>query len=132
MTNATADAGTDDKPEHAPIDLATMRASTALLIGPDDAPEALPPTGDELDTLTLRIRGQMELILPEVEVLAEKAPRKSVVQYCAFACIGEARRKLTATAAANRGGAVAYARRLARSLNALCDHYENLQPGVSA
>ncbi|WP_425579167.1 DUF6415 family natural product biosynthesis protein [Streptomyces lannensis] len=28
------------------------------------------------------------------------------------------------------GGDVAYARRLARALNALCDHYEALQPPV--
>ncbi|MFF3451246.1 DUF6415 family natural product biosynthesis protein [Streptomyces sp. NPDC002667] len=39
--------------------------------------------------------------------------------------MGEARRKLDITPKPGISSGVAHARRLARALNALCDHYEN-------
>ncbi|WP_328441740.1 DUF6415 family natural product biosynthesis protein [Streptomyces sp. NBC_00444] len=109
----------------APPDIATMRAATASLLGPDDAPDALPPPTDETDTLTLQLRGHIELMIPEVEQAAGSR-FKDVQSYCAMACAGEARRKMGVTPRAGLDAGVAYARRLARSLNALCDHYETL------
>lgn len=110
----------------APLDIATMRTAIDRLLDPDAAPDVLPPTGDELETLTRQIRGHMELLAPEVEQAAEKLSKESIPRYCALACVGEARRRLADTPRPAPGGAAAYARRLARSLNALCDHFEHL------
>ncbi|MFK0139914.1 DUF6415 family natural product biosynthesis protein [Streptomyces murinus] len=55
---------------------------------------------------------------------AERLPKDSVAQYCASACIGGARSKLQARPAPRADGEVEYARRLARVLRALLDHFE--------
>lgn len=110
-----------------PPDLATMRETASRLLGEDDGPDALPPSADEVNTLTLTLRGHLELLAPEVERIAGK-PR-DIPRYCALACVGEARCKLRATPAPGASGAVAHARRLARVLNALCDHHERLADG---
>ena len=110
---------------HDPPDLETMRATVARLLGPDGGPEALPPAAGEVDMLTRMMRGQLELLIPDVERLVG-GRTKNVSQYCALACIGEARGKLSAEPLPGLSGAVAYARRLSRVLAALCDHYENL------
>ncbi|MFE0547094.1 DUF6415 family natural product biosynthesis protein [Streptomyces sp. NPDC058891] len=105
-----------------PVDIDTMRHSISRLIGPDT--ESL--EGPELAGLTGLLRGHMQLIIPEIEQAAGNLPRDDVPRYCALACIGEARAKLRAAAGAGPDRAAAYARRLARSLAALCDHYEAL------
>jgi hypothetical protein len=109
-----------------PPDITTMRAVVDRLLDPDASPEALPPAADELDTLTLQIRGHLDLLMPEVEQAAQRLPKDYIPRYCALACLGEARGKLRAQPSPTPHGPVAYARRLARVLNALCDHYENL------
>jgi hypothetical protein len=105
-----------------PVDIDTMRHSISRLIGPDTES----PEGEELAGLTGLLRGHMQLIIPEIEQAAGKLPMDDVPQYCALACIGEARVKLRATAGDGPDRAVAHARKLARSLTALCDHYEAL------
>lgn len=105
------------------VDTDTMRSSIALLL-PHETVQ--PPAGEQLATLTSALRGHMELIVAEVEQLAAQLPADDVPRYCALACVGEARAKLSAQAAPGAHGAVAYARRLARTLSALCDHYEAL------
>ncbi|MFJ9760064.1 DUF6415 family natural product biosynthesis protein [Streptomyces sp. NPDC101149] len=105
-----------------PVDIDTMRHSISRLIGPDT--ESL--EGPELAGLTGLLRGHMQLIIPEIEQAAGNLPRDDVPRYCALACIGEARTKLRAPAGDGPDRAAAYARRLARSLAALCDHYEAL------
>ncbi|MER5211963.1 DUF6415 family natural product biosynthesis protein [Streptomyces sp. NPDC002838] len=112
-----------------PLDVVAMRATAHLVLGPDDAPDALPPAGEELDTLTGTLRGHLELIAPEVERAAKRLHKDSIPRYCALACVGEARGKLQAKPNPSPHGPVAYARRLARVLNALCDHHENLREG---
>ncbi|MXM66096.1 hypothetical protein GR925_22250 [Streptomyces sp. HUCO-GS316] len=109
-----------------PVDLALMRETTRTLLTPDAVPEALPPCADELDTLTRVLRGHLELLVPEVETVAGGIDRQSIQRYCALACVGEARGKLRAEPKPGLHGAVGHARRLARVLNALCEHYENL------
>lgn len=109
-----------------PPDIATMRAVIDRLLDPDAAPEALPAAGAELDTLTLQVRGHLALLLPEVEQTAKRLSRESIPRYCALACIGEARERLRSKPTARYGGPPGYARRLARALNALCDHWEAL------
>ncbi|MGP4043975.1 DUF6415 family natural product biosynthesis protein [Streptomyces sp. 2A115] len=102
-----------------------MRETADRLLGPDAGADALPPTADEVDTLTRTMRGQLELLMPDVERAVGGRP-KNVAQYCALACVGEARGKLSTEPGPGTSRAVAYARRLARVLNALCDHYERL------
>ncbi|MCH5677950.1 DUF6415 family natural product biosynthesis protein [Streptomyces gilvus] len=124
MGHATAQppatAGVDERPP----DVATMRATARRLLGPDDGPDALPPAAD-IDTLTLALRGHLELILPDVEQAAGPDPA-TVKAYCALACVGEARRKLAITPNPELASRVAHARRLARVLLALCAHHDEL------
>ncbi|MGW6735722.1 DUF6415 family natural product biosynthesis protein [Streptomyces sp. NPDC055013] len=117
---APADQGSADPP-----DILTMRASVRRLLGPDDAPDALPPNAGELDTITLTLRGHLALIIPEVERAVGPRP-KDTSTFCALGCVGEARGKLRHMPGATWESRVVHARRLARVLNALCDHYERL------
>jgi hypothetical protein len=105
-----------------PVDIATMRQTIGRLLPPDAEPAGI----SEVETLTNLLRGHMQLIIPKIEQAAGKLPMDDVPRYCALACIGEARAKLRAAAGHGPHRAVAYARRLARSLAALCDHYEAL------
>ncbi|MER5912298.1 DUF6415 family natural product biosynthesis protein [Streptomyces sp. NPDC001982] len=107
-------------------DIETMRETVDRLLDPDAVPETLPPTDAELATLTSLLRGHLELLMPEVEQAALKLSKSSIPRYCALACLGEARQKLAAQPSPAPGGDVAYARRLARALNALCDDFEKL------
>ena len=67
------------------VDVETMRETTALLLGPDDERDALPPAVAELDTLTAMLRGHLALLIPEVEAKARQLPKDSVRRYCAVA-----------------------------------------------
>jgi hypothetical protein len=118
LVHSTADS------REAPPDIATMRATAALVLGPDDGPNALPPAA-EVDALTERLRDHLEVLIPEVARTAGPRPY-SVQSYCALACVGEARGKLRVTPGNVLEVRVAYARKLARSAKALCDHYERL------
>ncbi|MFF7521295.1 DUF6415 family natural product biosynthesis protein [Streptomyces pseudovenezuelae] len=119
---ATAEAGLTE----APPDLATMREAVDRLLDPEAVPEALPPAPGALETLTIQLRGHLDLLMPEVEQAALRLPKNDIPRYCALACLGEARGKLRAEPSPTPHGPLAYARRLARVLNALCDHYEQL------
>ncbi|MGW2701555.1 DUF6415 family natural product biosynthesis protein [Streptomyces sp. NPDC001340] len=70
-----------------------MRESVALLL-PHETVTA--PAGEQLATLTATLRGHMELLIPEVEQIATQLPADDVPRYCALACVGEARGKLSA------------------------------------
>ncbi|MEU6285677.1 DUF6415 family natural product biosynthesis protein [Streptomyces sp. NPDC047028] len=108
------------------VDIPTMRETVAFLLGPDDDREVLPPAPAELDALTAMLRGYLALVIPEVEEKVRQLPKDSVSSYCARACIGEATRKLRVGDGDTQLIRVANARKLARSLKALCDHYERL------
>ncbi|WP_314223480.1 DUF6415 family natural product biosynthesis protein [Streptomyces zaehneri] len=101
-----------------------MRKTARVLLDPDAFAPA--PAGPELDTLTLAARGHLALLIPEVEQAARRPKRDSIPRYCALACLGEARGGLRAGPSRASGGALVYARRPARVLGALCDHYERL------
>ncbi|MGW6905679.1 DUF6415 family natural product biosynthesis protein [Streptomyces sp. NPDC054940] len=107
----------------APPDIETMRETADRLLDADAG--VLPPSAAEVDTLTSTMRGQLELLIPDVQQLVGDRP-KNVAEYCALACVGEARRKLSISPKPGYDSRVAYAQRLARVLNALCDHYERL------
>lgn len=108
--------------ERAPVDLETMRATARRLL----AETAEPPMPDELATLTLQLRGHIMLTIPEVEAAAGRLPKDDIPRACALACIGEARIRLGLEPGRTLPAGIAHAQRLARSVAALCDHYENL------
>lgn len=127
MTQATAPQALATGARPAPPDLTTMRETARLLLGTDAAPGPLPVVSDDLAaTHTEVLRGHLEVLVPELERVIQRLPQESISRYCALACIGEARGKLRAQAMPVTGGTVAYARRLARVLRALCDHYQAL------
>ncbi|MEV5103048.1 DUF6415 family natural product biosynthesis protein [Streptomyces massasporeus] len=130
------------KPQETPTDTAAlalpdlekMRESAGLVLNRDGAPETVPPAGDELDTLTAALRGHIALLTPEVDQAARLLPENSKTRASALACVGEARGKLRAPELgfAVQAGGVMYARRLARVLTALCDHYDIVSAEVEA
>jgi hypothetical protein len=120
--NGTVAAGSDTLPP----DVATMRQAVDRLLDPHAVPKAQPPVGEELATLTLQIRGHLQLLIPVVRAAALRQHKDSVPRYCALACLGEASNRLGSQPSPAKGGDLAYARRLARALNALCDHFEAL------
>ncbi|MFF1279903.1 DUF6415 family natural product biosynthesis protein [Streptomyces sp. NPDC058299] len=124
--NATTKPGSDT----APVDIATMRETAAKLLGPDDRSEALPPVPEELALFTSMLRGHLALLIPEVQAKAGQLPKDCIPRYCALACVGEAGRKLRVGDGCTPAVRVSVARKLARSVNALCDHYEKLDGEV--
>ena len=107
-----------------PVDIATMRETATQTLGPEDATDVPLPPPETLDILIGRLRGHLELLIPEVEKNLARLPQESSRRYCASACAGEARGKLTARPAPRPDGQMEYARRLARVLRALLDHFE--------
>jgi hypothetical protein len=127
--NATAPpAVVEDTP-----DLATMRETAHRLLAPDAGPDALPPVGEELATLTATLRGHIELLAPQVEQAAGRLPENAPTRLSAVGCAREARGKLRAPelSFAVLTGTVLYAQRLARVTLALVEHYETVSAAVT-
>ena len=99
-----------------PLDLSTMRAAADRLLAED----AEPPSQDELETLTLQLRGHLMLTIPEVEQLAGQLDEDTTPRVTALAGVGEARIRLDLEPGSNLPAGVAHAQRLARSVAALC------------
>ncbi|MFF8872675.1 DUF6415 family natural product biosynthesis protein [Streptomyces massasporeus] len=106
-----------------PLDVETMRACADRILVQDG--EALSP--EMLETLTLQLHGHLMLIVPEIETAAPTTSEDSVAPACALFCVGEARLRLSARPGLDLStrSRTAHARRLARSVRTLCDHYEN-------
>ncbi|WP_179023757.1 DUF6415 family natural product biosynthesis protein [Streptomyces sp. IMTB 2501] len=104
-----------------PLDLETTRACAARVLATDT--EA--PHPEELETLTLQLRGHIVVAIPEVETAALALPEDGVPRVCALFCVGEARLRLSAEPGRHLSARIAHAQRLARSVRALCDHYED-------
>lgn len=115
-----------DETAELPVDVATMRQTVNVLLDPDAAPDVFPPSGAELETLTATIRGHIEILAPEVEAAARELKPNSIRRHGILSCVWEANSRLEAEPSKRYGGPVGNARRLARSLNALLDHYEAL------
>lgn len=105
-----------------PADVALMRDAARRLLAED----AEPPSPEALDTLTLQLRGHIMLLIPDVESAALRLPDDDVPRACAMACIGESRMRLNLEPGRSLPAGIAHAQRLARSVNALCDHLENI------
>ncbi|MFJ3229777.1 DUF6415 family natural product biosynthesis protein [Streptomyces sp. NPDC086787] len=105
-----------------PPDLATMRATARRLLAGD----AKPIGGNELEALRLALRGHLQLLIPEVEKLACGLPKGDIPAACAMAGVREAETRLRLGTGENSPVRMSVAMRLARSVNALCDHYTAL------
>lgn len=98
-----------------PVDTAVIREAALRLLDED----AEPPSPEELETLTLQLRGHLMLLIPELEAVAPEDAR-------AQAGIGEARRHLDTEPRSGLPAGIAHAQRLARSVQALLTHLERL------
>jgi len=111
---------TDQLTETIPPDVETMRATASRALA-----LAAPPTVADIVLLLEHLRGQVELMVREVEPLATAKP-DSVVKTSARYGVAEAHRKLSLGMGGPVSARLAHARRLARVLAALCTHYETL------
>ncbi|MEV7976229.1 DUF6415 family natural product biosynthesis protein [Streptomyces sp. NPDC086519] len=105
-----------------PPDIATMVATADRLLALD----AKPIGADDLDTLRLTLRGQIELMIPLVEQQAGRFPKGDVSRECALACTREAQTRLGLGVGGNSPVRMSVAMKLARSVVALCHHYQSL------
>ncbi|MEV5314025.1 DUF6415 family natural product biosynthesis protein [Streptomyces sp. NPDC052610] len=103
-----------------PLDIDAMRTSADCLLAED----AEAPSPEELETLTLQLRGHLMLTIPEVETAALALPADSESRACSIFCVGEARLRLSGEPGRTLPARIAHAQRLARSVRVLCDHYE--------
>ncbi|HLL34728.1 MAG TPA: DUF6415 family natural product biosynthesis protein [Streptomyces sp.] len=108
-----------------PLDVQVMRADARSLLAED----ADLSSEEELETLTRQLRAHLMFAIPVVEALADRFPEGDVPSACAYSAVMEARTRLGLAPRRSLAGRVAHAQRLARSVNALCDHYENLSGG---
>ncbi|MFI1356560.1 DUF6415 family natural product biosynthesis protein [Streptomyces sp. NPDC020898] len=77
--------------------------------------------------LTLTLKGHLALVIPEVDrVASARRGEDTFARADARMAIAETCRKLRFKPSPALSAHIAYARRLSRSLNALCDHYEQL------
>jgi hypothetical protein len=121
MAQRTTEPGQQEADHTAPPDITTMRATAARAL--HDVPAA-----DDLDTLASTLRGHMHILIPEVEQLASR--RRDTAGISARACADEARRKLNLGNGDIEAVRVSVVQKLARSVDALCRHYETLGGGA--
>lgn len=107
-----------------PVDSPTMRELVSRLLGADSEL----PSRDELEIWTLQLRGHLMLLIPEVEKVTAGRSLDDIPRACALAGVAEARTRLDLTPGAGLPAGIAHAQRLARSVNALLDHLQNLPP----
>ncbi|TJZ53026.1 hypothetical protein FCH28_17880 [Streptomyces piniterrae] len=107
------------------IDMRTILRSLDAVLA-EGAPV---PRHDELEDVTLLLRGHIALLIPEVLELAWGLPADDAVRCAALAGVREARRKTGELAGAGSGlvSAWRYAQQLARVCRALVHHYGQLQ-----
>ncbi|MFF9034344.1 DUF6415 family natural product biosynthesis protein [Streptomyces sp. NPDC014892] len=105
-----------------PPDIATMRSTADRILASD----AKPVSPEGLETLRIAMRGQIELLIPVVQCLAAGFPKGDIPRECALAGAREASARLQLGADGSSPARMSVSMKLARSVVALCDHYENL------
>lgn len=108
--------------DQAPPDIATMRSTADRIL----AFGAEPISNEDLETLRLAMRGQIELLIPTVQALAAGFPKGDIPRECALAGAREASMRLRLGVGGPRPVRMSVSMKLARSVVALCDHFENL------
>ena len=106
----------------APVDLQTMRETAALLLAPD----AEPPSPEELKKLHQMLDGMAHVAIPEIEVASGRLPKDDIPRACALACVGEARMRLRLPPGETFERQLSLTTKLARSVRALADHCQTL------
>ncbi|CBG68763.1 MULTISPECIES: DUF6415 family natural product biosynthesis protein [Streptomyces] len=114
-TSAAADL--DDPP-----DITTMRSTADRILAFD----AQPIAPKDLETFRICMRGQIELLIPAVQGLAARFPKGDIPRECALAGAREASMRLRLDVGGSSPVRMSVSMKLARSVVALCDHYENL------
>lgn len=122
MTHRTAPPAPATDLDQAPPGIATMRTTARRLLAEDAKSIGL----EELETLRLALRGHIQLLVPVIEALTLGLPNDDVPKACALACTREAEMRLRLGVGGYPPVRMSVAMKLARSVNALCDHYENL------
>ncbi|GCB49490.1 DUF6415 family natural product biosynthesis protein [Streptomyces sp. NL15-2K] len=100
-----------------PLDITTMHADAERLLarGPE------PLSDEELETVRLRLRGYIQLLIPEVEQSVSPLPWGDSRREHALTCAGEARMRLWLGPGNTLPVRYSVLHRLARSVLALCD-----------
>ncbi|MEV6835531.1 DUF6415 family natural product biosynthesis protein [Streptomyces sp. NPDC051133] len=122
MATPATGSTTSEELDQLPPDIATMRATARRLLAEDAAP--IGP--DELETLRLTLRGHLQLLIPVIEAMTLGLPKDDVPRACALAGAREATMRLRLGVGDYPPVRMSVTMKLARSVNALCDHYENL------
>lgn len=120
--NATAQ---HHRPGSDPVDIETMRRTARLVMLLNESGDL--PEAPALDTMALTLRGMLEVLAPEVEAAAEGLPKDDVPRACALACVGESRMRLRLGRGEHEAVRQSVVVKLARSVNALCDHMVSLE-----
>ncbi|MDN3297000.1 DUF6415 family natural product biosynthesis protein [Streptomyces ficellus] len=107
-----------------PVDVETMRDMVRRVL----ALESTDPQLQDLDALTKALRGHVQLLVPEIRAIIRTQPAGDLHSGIAQIAIGEAWRRLHTTPGFGPDAAYRRAKKLAMSVNSLCDHYENLNP----
>lgn len=105
-----------------PPDIPTMRSTADRILALD----AKPINPEDLETLRINMRGQLELLIHAVQGLAAGFPKGDIARECALAGAREAGMRLRLGAGGSSPVRMSVSMKLARSVVALCDHYENL------
>ncbi|ORT60078.1 DUF6415 family natural product biosynthesis protein [Streptomyces sp. CB03238] len=109
-----------------PLDLATMRDTARYVLTLESA---LLPLG-ELDVLIDTLHGHVRLLVPEVRALIRSMPVGDVPARVARIGIEEAWRRLYTPPGPGWDATFRHAKKVALSVNSLCDHYETLDPAL--
>jgi len=115
VTTTPPDTATD------PVGIGSMRAAASWFI---DRP-TLPRHG-EVTRFEQDFHQHLHRLLPLIEQLAAQRDSDDIPSEEALASVGEARRRLREPEAAGLSGEVARVKGVARSVLALCDHYDTL------
>ncbi|MER7969692.1 DUF6415 family natural product biosynthesis protein [Streptomyces sp. NPDC096080] len=124
MSHSSAPRTAQGEAVEPPPDLVVMRETAAIALDEGTHPA-------DQAALAGMLRAHLHELVPQVAELIPGRPT-IIEQYCALACLGEARRKLSQEAGPTPGGEAAHARRLARVLVALAAHWETLSQPPAA
>lgn len=113
---------TRDETEAPASSIVAMRAAAGWFLDQPSLPRHQTVKGFSED-----FHGCLVQLIPQIKQLTERLPEDDVPAKVALAGVGEARRRLDEPEADGLHGEVERVKRLARSVVALCDHYDTLK-----
>jgi len=124
MTQARASDLSTAEADHLPPNTRAMRSSTILILAAEEPEKQF--EGAELEELQDTFREHIKALIPAVRACAYVLPQRSADRAAALAGIGEAELRLRLGNGDTDCVRGAVAVRLARSVKALCGHYERM------